>query len=247
MNIINKLTSVAVLSLAFVTISASAEEAVIVGDVANGKKIFTEGKGASPPCLTCHGENAYGTEAMGAPRLANLGYPYIVKQLTDLAEGRRTPSGPGAVMPLFAQQLTPEDRRDVSAYVNTLHVQPDLSDLAGIKASGQVVGQRYLGQQLVVYGIEGKVSACQSCHGYNGRGAAPIFPVIGQQKYSYLVNQLHNWRDQSRANDPYGMMRAIAKNLTDDDINNAAAYLAWAPRTTDGDDAVPMTNASIVP
>ncbi len=94
------------------------------------------------------------------------------------------------------------------------------------------MGEKYLGQVIVKYGVLGKVSACQSCHGYNGRGAAPIFPVIGQQKYTYLVNQLHNWRDASRANDPYGMMRAIAKNLTDDDINNVAAYLATAPRTT---------------
>ena len=58
---------------------ASAEEGAMNGDVANGKKIFTEGKGVAPPCMTCHGENGWGTEAMGAPRLANLGYPYIVK------------------------------------------------------------------------------------------------------------------------------------------------------------------------
>lgn len=220
---------------------ASAEEGAMNGDVANGKKIFTEGKGVAPPCMTCHGENGWGTEAMGAPRLANLGYPYIVKQLTDLAEGRRTPSGPGAVMPLFAQQLSPQDRRDLSAYVNSLNTKPDLSDLAAIKASGQPVGERYKGEAIAMYGIAGKVSACQSCHGYNGRGAAPIFPVIGQQKYTYLVNQLHNWRDQSRANDPYGMMRAIAKNLTDDDINNVAAYLAWAPREIPASGLVPET------
>jgi cytochrome c553 len=58
--------------------------------------------------------------------------------------------------------------------------------------------------------------------------------VIGQQKYTYLVNQLHNWRDASRANDPQGMMRAVAKNLSDEDINNVAAYLSQAPRGTAG-------------
>ncbi len=234
------------LALATIVFSGSVlagEEAVMNGDIANGKKIFTEGKGAAVACMTCHGPTGWGMDAMGAPRLANIGYPYVVKQLTDLAEGRRTPSGAGAVMPVFAQALTPQDRRDVAAYVNSLPIDgpPELSDLNEIKASGQPVGQRYLGEVLVKYGVLGKVSACQSCHGYNGRGAAPIFPVIGQQKYTYLVNQLHNWREASRTNDPYGMMRAIAKNLTDDDILNAAAFLALAPRTTAGNSRVPDT------
>lgn len=234
------------LALATMVFSGSVlagEEAVMNGDIANGKKIFTEGKGAAVACMTCHGPTGWGLDAMGAPRLANIGYPYVVKQLTDLAEGRRTPSGAGAVMPVFAQALTPQDRRDVAAYVNSLPINgpAELSDLNEIKAGGQAVGQRYLGEVLVKYGVLGKVSACQSCHGYNGRGAAPIFPVIGQQKYTYLVNQLHNWRDASRTNDPYGMMRAIAKNLTDDDIINAAAYLAQAPRTTAGNSRVPDT------
>lgn len=219
--------------------STFAEEGGPIGDIANGKKIFTEGKGAAPPCLTCHGATGMGTEAMGAPRLANLGSAYIVKQLTDLAEGRRTPAGAGAVMPLFAQQLSPQDRRDVSAYVNSLNGPVELSDLKALKDSGQPVGERYLGQVIVKYGVKDKVSACVSCHQYNGRGAAPMFPKIGEQKYTYLVNQLHNWRDASRANDPYGMMRAIAKNLTDDDINNVAAYLATAPLTTEGNSRIP--------
>ncbi len=219
--------------VAFISFSAAAsEESPMNGDVANGKKIFTEGKGAAVACMTCHGETGWGTEAMGAPRLANLGYPYVLKQLTDLAEGRRTPSGAGAVMPLFAQQLSEQDRRDVSAYVNSLNTPPELSDLKALKEGGQPIGEKYKGQILVKFGVLGKVSACQSCHGYNGRGAAPIFPVIGEQKFTYLVNQLHNWRDGSRANDPYGMMRAIAKNLSDEDILDAATYLSTAPRTT---------------
>ena len=69
-----------------------------------------------------------------------------------------------------------------------------------------------------------------------------MFPVIGQQKYTYLVTQLTAWRDESRANDPYGMMRKMAHNLTDADINNVATYLASAPTTTAGNTIVPVTN-----
>ena len=212
-------------------------------DIANGKKIFNEGKGDTvPACMTCHGAGGWGLDAMGAPRLAGIGYPYVVKELDDLATGKRTPGGAGAVMPVFAMALTEQERRDVAGFVNTLGGPPDLSDLNDLKASGTAIGERYLGQSIVKYGVYGKVSACQSCHGYNGRGAAPVFPVIGQQKYTYLVTQLNSWRDGSRANDPYAMMRKMAANLTDADINNIATFLATAPPTTAGNSIVPVTN-----
>jgi cytochrome c553 len=50
---------------------------------------------------------------------------------------------------------------------------------------------------------------------------------------------MKKWRDGSRANDPMGQMRAVAKNLTDEDIHNAATYLTSAPRTTMGNARVP--------
>lgn len=210
--------------------------------IARGKKIFTEGKGdAVTACQTCHGATGWGMDAMGAPRLANIGYPYVVKELSDLASGKRVPSGAGAVMVVYAGGLTEQDRRDVAAYVTTLDGPPDYSDLNALKEAGTPIGKPYLGQAIVNYGVLGKVSACQSCHGYNGRGAAPLFPRIGQQKYVYLVNQLKNWRDASRANDPYAMMRQMAKNLTDADIDNVATFLTMAPPTTVGDGSVPVT------
>jgi len=212
-------------------------------NVANGKKIFTQGKGdAVPACMTCHGAGGWGMEALAAPRLAGLGFPYLVKQLDDLGGGKRTPTGAGAVMVVYAAGLSPPERRDVAAYVNSLTGPPDLSDLKALKASGTTIGEKYLGLTIVKYGVLGKVSACQSCHGYNGRGAAPLFPVIGQQKYTYLVTQLTAWRDGTRANDPYGMMRAMARNLTDADIANVATYLSTAPTSTLGDTITPVTN-----
>jgi len=236
------LAGVAVL-FSFVAVAHAMEDAGFPGAVIdNGKKIFNEGKGDVPACMTCHGPGGWGLDAMGAPRLAGIGFPYVVKQLSDLAGGKRTPGGAGAVMPGFAAALSEQDRRDVAAYVNTLSGPPDLSDLKALKESGTTVGERYLGQAIVKYGVLGKVSACQSCHGYNGRGAAPIFPVIGQQKYTYLVTQLNSWRDGSRANDEYAMMRKMAQNLTDADIVNIATFLATAPTTTAGNSMVPVTN-----
>ncbi len=209
------------------------------GNAANGQTIFTNGKGAAAACMTCHGDKAQGNDAMGAPRLAGQGVPYIVKQLTDFAGDKRTPQGVGAVMPAFAKELSEQDRKDVAAYVNSLKDKAEFSD---VKSVEQAPVNTAAGQTIVKFGVNAKdkqIPACQSCHGYNGRGAAPMFPMIGQQKYVYLSNQLKSWRDGSRANDPNGMMRAVAKNLSDDDIRNAAAFLASAPETTAGNNRVP--------
>jgi len=184
---------------------------------------------------------------MGAPRLANIGYGYVVKQLTNFSQDKRTPGGVGVVMPVFAKALSEQDRRDVAGYVNTLKTTPELSDLNDLKAGGQQVGVAYKGAEIAEHGTT-KVSACASCHQYNGRGVDPVFPRIGQQKYVYLINQLHNWRANdadiaggavARTNDPAGMMRAIAKKLSDEDIYNVAAYLSSAPPTKGEGDSVP--------
>ncbi len=214
-----------------------AADSAVTASVSNGKNIFENGKpdAGVTACVTCHGEKAMGNDDMGTPRLANLGYVYIVKQLTNFAEDKRTPEGLGAVMNGFAKSLSEQEKRDISAYVNTLPRSGERSDLAALKTAGTPVGEAYKGKILIRYGVVGKVSACQSCHGFDGRGADPVYPKIGQQKFVYLTNQLKNWRAGTRTNDPMGQMRAIAKNLTDDDINNAATYLSQADDSTPGD------------
>jgi cytochrome c553 len=231
----------------FLSGMATAQAAGSGANAANGQTIFTQGKGDAQACVSCHGDNAQGNDDMGAPRLANIGYGYVIKQLTDFAMDKRTPAGLGAVMPDFAKALSVQDRRDVAAYLDSLKTEPELSDLKALKEGGVDVGMPYKGAEIAQHGTA-KVSACSSCHEYNGRGADPVFPKIGQQKYTYLVNQLHNWRASDadveagaapRTNDPAGMMRAIARKLSDEDILNVAAYLSSAPPTKGVGDGAP--------
>jgi cytochrome c553 len=215
---------------------ASAGEATAGINIPNGQTIFNEGKGEAAACQGCHGEKALGNDAMGAPRLANIGQGYLIKQLTEFAADKRTPSGAGAAMNGFAKALNEQDRRDLAGYLDTLDYEIDPSDLKALATDGNKVGQPELGKAIVTQGIKGKLPPCQDCHGFNGRD--PRFPAINQQKFVYLVNQLNSWRDDSRANDPtvdkVGIMRGIAKKLTDDDIANIAAFLSTAPRVSPG-------------
>ena len=170
-------------------------------NLANGKNIFENGKpdGSVPACQTCHGEKAMGMDAMGSPRLANVGYVYIVKQLTNFAEDKRT-DNVMQQMNAISKALSEQDRRDLAAYENSFPRNSEPSDLQALKADGKKIGEAYKGQIIVRYGrVTGSekdnISACISCHGFNGRGADPVYPKIGQQKYTYLVSQLTSWRE----------------------------------------------------
>lgn len=232
----------AVAMLAFSGVSFAEAGGVSV-NLTNGKNIYENGKPDTgvPACAVCHGDKAMGNDGMGSPRLANIGYVYIVKQLTNFAEDKRMDTVMQQ-MNGIAKGLSEQDRRDLAAYENSFPRASELSDLNALKADGKKIGEAYKGEILVKYGRNGpdvaakdKVSACVSCHGYNGRGADPVYPKIGQQKYVYLVGQLTNWRAATRTNDPMGQMRAVAHNLTDDDINNVATFLSQAPDSTAGD------------
>lgn len=223
-----------------VLLGASASAYAVNVDIANGEKIFKQGKGDVPACNSCHGADGMGDDNMGTPRLAGQIYQFVVKQLEDFANEKRQDTTM-FVMNANAKGLSNQDRKDVAAYVNSLPSQKDqLSKLSELKANGQVVGETHLGKAMVLYGMPEKgVPACKSCHDYNGRGVEPLYPRIGEQKYVYLVNQLKKWRDGSRANDPLGQMQAVAKKLSDEDIANAAAYLATASPYSPGNRRLP--------
>ena len=210
------------------------------GDLENGKKIFNEGKGDVPACTSCHGNEGLGDDAMGTPRLAGQGVMFLIKQLEDFATDKRQDTTM-FIMNNNAKGLSPQDRKDVAAYSASLGGPKVGSDMAAVKELGSVpVGVRYLGKDLAQYGSEERgIPACHSCHGFNGRGAFPVYPRLSNQKYVYLVNQLKKWRDGSRANDPMSQMQAVAKKLTDEDIYNVATFLTSAEETTIGNYRVP--------
>lgn len=242
--------------LALIPAGAFATEAFMVlgkGDTASGESIFKNGKGEVPACSSCHGEDGLGNDDMQTPRIAGQHYAFLVKQLEDFANDRRQDLTM-SVMNFNAKGLSEQDRRDVATYLSQ-KTEPAFkgSDLEALKAQGVAVGETYKGRALVEFGSPSRgdgypdelgakgpgAPACKSCHGYAGRGAPPVYPMIGEQRYVYIVNQLMRWRDGSRANDPMGQMQAVARKLSDEDIHNAAAYLTSASPYSPGNTRSP--------
>jgi cytochrome c553 len=167
------------------------------GNITNGENIFKNGKGDKvPACISCHGENGTGSDDIGAPRLAGQYYSFLIKQLHDFATNRRK-DDIAFTMNLVASNLSDQDKIDVATYLAQLRVAFPGSDVAAMAKNGQIdkPGDIAKGKSLVKWGESSRgIPACKSCHGYNGRGAPPLFPMIGQQRYAYIVSQLKSWR-----------------------------------------------------
>jgi cytochrome c553 len=83
-----------------------------------GEKLYRggdQGRGI-PACMACHGPTGAGNEPAKFPALRGQHSVYVVKQLTDYASGART-TGPNGIMQTIAQRLSPDDMRNLAAFI----------------------------------------------------------------------------------------------------------------------------------
>ena len=64
---------------------------------------------------------------------------------------------------------------------------------------------------------------CQACHGMDGLSKNPESPNLAGQIENYLVKALNEYRTGERKNES---MNIVAKDLTDEEIANVAAFYA---------------------
>ena len=72
----------------------------------------------------------------------------------------------------------------------------------------------------VVSGMNASIP-CQACHGADGVGISGEIPNLAGQKTGYLQAQLRAFKSGDRKHD---VMGAIAKQLSDSDVENLAAF-----------------------
>jgi cytochrome c553 len=83
----------------------------------DGNAIFLHGNdNGAMPCAACHGEQAKGNPATGAPQLAGLPAGVITADLAQFANGE---SG-NATMQFIAQALSPAEAAAVAQYLSSL-------------------------------------------------------------------------------------------------------------------------------
>jgi cytochrome c553 len=73
----------------------------------------------------------------------------------------------------------------------------------------------------------GETQKCESCHGPNGcEPLQGLMPKLCGQEQEYLVMTLEQFRDGTR---PSPIMHEVTKNLSNEMIQELAAYFAHAP------------------
>jgi cytochrome c553 len=70
------------------------------------------------------------------------------------------------------------------------------------------------------------VTACLTCHGPKGQSATATWPKLSAQHAAYTAKQLKNFKEGTRANP---VMMGMAATLTEQDMQNIAAYLVKQP------------------
>ncbi|MGC3875218.1 c-type cytochrome [Halomonas sp. GXIMD04776] len=69
-----------------------------------------------------------------------------------------------------------------------------------------------------------KITTCVACHGKDGKATAPIYPNLAGQSAQYLESSLKAYREGQRGGGMSMMMTPMAKQLSDEDIADLAAY-----------------------
>jgi cytochrome c553 len=82
-------------------------------------------------------------------------------------------------------------------------------------------GMRIVGDRIV----QGKTTACGTCHGLDLMGVADVPPIAGRSP-SYTVRQLWDIQQGTRHGASAQLMKLIVANLTEQDMVSIAAYVA---------------------
>ena len=177
-------------------------------------------------CAACHGLDGNSVDPQ-YPRIAGQSERYIAQQLALFKSGERV----NAIMQPFAAPLSAQDMRDIGAYYATQTSGAGLADDTAI-AEGSNAGKRFyeVGQALFRQGDAARgIPACMACHGPNGAGnPGPAYPRVAGQQSWYSARRLQEYRAGTTAErDPsqFNVMAAVAKQLTDEEIQSLATYM----------------------
>ncbi|MDQ6647618.1 MAG: cytochrome c [Pseudomonadota bacterium] len=78
-----------------------------------------------------------------------------------------------------------------------------------------------------------KATTCFACHGVDGNGTDPQYPRLAGQYDLYLQQVLHEYKGDHRDKRNNAIMKGMVANLSDQDIEDVAAYFSSLPSKLD--------------
>jgi len=173
------------------------------------------GKTKAAACAGCHGADG-NSMVPTFPKLAGQGEKYTAKQLADF---KANTNRKNELMLGMSAGLSEQDMADLGAfYARQKLAGPAPADESKLELGRQI----YKGGDLA----KGR-PACQACHGPKGAGIAGSgYPQVGGQYADYTLAQLKAFREGTRMNDDKMLMRSIVKDMTDEEMEAVANYIA---------------------
>jgi cytochrome c553 len=149
---------------------------------------------------------------------------------------------PPATEPIGGRIIeTPEDEEQAETLRNPRSGFVAYVPVGSIKKGQDLVttgGMRIVGNKIV----QGKTTACGTCHGPNLTGVADVPPIAGRSP-SYMVRQMWDIQQGTRNGSQAQLMKLVVANLTEEDMVAIAAYVASrAPASPEVPAAVTSTS-----
>ena len=184
------------------------------------------GASKAAACAACHGVDGNSADPQ-YPKIAGQHERFTARQLALFKSGERN----NPVMLGFAAPLTPQDMRDIGAHFASQKALPGTADETPI-AEGPNQGLKFyqVGERLWRGGDAARgIPACMACHGPDGRGnPGPAYPALAGQHAGYTALQLTAFRAGTvlgSGDNANAVMAAVAKQLTDEEIQALATYV----------------------
>ena len=133
----------------------------------------------------------------------------------------------------------PEDEEQAETYRNPHSGFVAYVPVGSIKKGKDLVttgGMRVVGDKIV----QGKTTACGTCHGVDLMGVADVPPIAGRSP-SYIVRQIWDIQQGTRHGASAQLMKLAVANLNEDDLVAIAAYVSSRVPTSA---AVPATQVA---
>jgi cytochrome c553 len=151
------------------------------------------------------------------------------------------PAKPPATEPIAGRIIeTPEDEEQAETLRNPRSGFVAYVPVGSIKKGQDLVtsgGMRIVDNKIV----QGKTTACGTCHGVNLMGVADVPPIAGRSP-SYMVRQMWDMQQGTRNGSQAQLMKLVVANLTEDDMVAIAAYVASRPPVYGSTPAVTSTS-----
>jgi cytochrome c553 len=116
------------------------------------------------------------------------------------------------------RKITTEEAADIAVYYAAQPLPMATFKISQVTAAAKRLAEKGDGTRFV--------PPCAGCHGQNGEGSIVDVPALAGQSSSYFKLAMTEYQDDERENDIYSRMRFIAKQLTEQEINELADYYA---------------------